>query len=33
MPMEAWKLGGSEKQVSLGQVPAEVLALLHRMRP
>jgi two-component system chemotaxis response regulator CheB len=31
MPMEAWNLGGSEKQVSLSQVPAEVLTLLKRM--
>ena len=33
MPMEAWKLGGSEKQVDLTQVPAEVVELLRRMRP
>lgn len=33
MPMEAWNLGGSEKQVALGQVPAEVMALLKRMHP
>ncbi len=31
MPMEAWKRGGSEKQVPLSQVPAEILALLKRM--
>ncbi len=31
MPMEAWALGGSEKQVSLNQVPAEILVLLRRM--
>lgn len=33
MPMEAWNLGGSEKQVSLDQVPAELLSILKRMRP
>jgi two-component system chemotaxis response regulator CheB len=33
MPMEAWKLGGSEKQVPLDQVPSEVLELLRRMAP
>ena len=33
MPMEAWALGGSEKQVSLGQVPSEVLGILRRMTP
>jgi two-component system chemotaxis response regulator CheB len=31
MPMEAWVGGGSEKQVSLTQVPAEILGLLKRM--
>jgi len=31
MPMEAWKQGGSEKQVSLDQVPGELLATLKRM--
>jgi len=33
MPMEAWNLGGSEKQVALGQVPSEILGLLKRMHP
>lgn len=31
MPMEAWAQGGSEKQVSLDQVPQELLAVLKRM--
>jgi len=33
MPMEAWALGGSEKQVALNLVPSEVMAVLKRMRP
>ena len=33
MPMEAWNLGASEKQVSLAQAPTEILTLLRRMRP
>lgn len=33
MPMEAWALGGSEKQVALNAVPAELLTLLKRMKP
>ena len=33
MPMEAWKLGSVEKQVSLEQVPFEILSVLKRMRP
>jgi len=33
MPMEAWKLGGSEKQVSLDQMPSELLEMLRRMTP
>lgn len=33
MPMEAWALGGSEKQVSLDAVPSELLGILRRMKP
>lgn len=33
MPMEAWAYGGSEKQVSLSQVPLEILGALKRMNP
>ncbi len=33
MPMEAWNMGGAEKQVGLSQIPQEVLGLLKRMRP
>lgn len=33
MPMEAWALGGSEKQVSLDLIPAELLSVLKRMNP
>ena len=33
MPMEAWALGGSEKQVPLNLVPLEIQTLLRRMNP
>jgi two-component system chemotaxis response regulator CheB len=33
MPMEAWTQGGSEKQVALDHVPAEIQSVLRRMNP